>query len=361
MFWKIIRYFFFWFDAERAHYLAMDLLSLAIKIPILNKLLIHSFSFDHPDLHGEFIGMACKNPIGLAAGFDKDGRWLKLLPLLGFGHIELGTVTPFAQEGNAKPRLFRLKKDESIINRMGFNNLGVEQLALRLQEFQKPEGFILGGNIGKNKNTSPEKTVDDYLYCFKILFPYVDYFTINVSSPNTPGLRQLQEKEPLDQLLSSIQQENENQPQPKPLFLKIAPDLENAALDDILEVALKNKLSGIIVSNTSITRPESLKEKQLIHEAGGLSGAAIRELAQSKLEYLVQKSNGSMNFIGVGGIFTASDAIQRMQAGAGWIQIYSGLIYEGPWMVKKIKRGLAEGEWKKRRYQGSRPKAEGRS
>ncbi|MBK9109293.1 MAG: quinone-dependent dihydroorotate dehydrogenase [Saprospiraceae bacterium] len=343
MWWPILKYIFFFFDAERAHYLAMNVMSWSIKIPVVGPLLIRSFTFEHPNLHAELCGMKCKNPIGLAAGFDKDGRWLDLLPLLGFGHIEVGTVTPLSQPGNPKPRLFRLKKDESIINRMGFNNLGVVHLASRLKDFHKPERFIIGGNIGKNKDTPAEKATEDYLICFRTLFPFVDYFTINVSSPNTPGLRQLQEKEPLDQLLSAIQSENLKQLESKPLFLKIAPDLENNALNDILEVVQKNNFSGIIVSNTTITRPDILKEKKYIREAGGLSGKIIRELAESKLEYLKQHADAKLKFIGVGGISSGTDARERLQAGANWIQIYSGLIFKGPWMVRKIKEELVAG------------------
>lgn len=342
MLWQILKYFFFLFDAERAHYLAMNLMSWTIKIPVIGPLLIRSFSFEHPALHSELCGMKCKNPIGLAAGFDKDGRWLELLPLLGFGHIEVGTVTPLPQAGNPKPRLFRLKKDESIINRMGFNNLGVEHLANQLKKFQKPDGFIIGGNIGKNKDTAAEKATEDYLICFRVLFPFVDYFTINVSSPNTPGLRQLQEKEPLDQLLLAIQSENQKQKQSKPLFLKIAPDLENDALDDIIEVVQKNNFSGIIVSNTTVTRSDKLTEKKYIREAGGLSGKIIRELAQSKLQYLKQRAENNLKYIGVGGISSAGDVKERMDIGASWIQIYSGLIFKGPWVVRCIKKELVE-------------------
>lgn len=337
MLWPILKYFFFLFDAERAHYLAMNLMSRSIKFPVVGPLLIRSFSFEHPLLHSELCGMKCKNPIGLAAGFDKDGKWLNLLPLLGFGHIEVGTVTPLPQPGNPQPRLFRLKKDESIINRMGFNNLGVEHLADQLKYFKKPDGFIIGGNIGKNKNTPDEKATEDYLICFRKLFPFVDYFTVNVSSPNTPGLRQLQKKEPLDQLLSAIQSENQKQKQSKPLFLKIAPDLDNEELDDILEVVQRNNFSGIIVSNTTITRPDGLTEKKYLRETGGLSGKTIRELAQSKLQYLKQRADNNIRFIGVGGISNCTDVRERIQAGASWIQIYSGLIFKGPWMVRNIK------------------------
>jgi dihydroorotate dehydrogenase len=339
--WGFLRFFFFLFDAEKAHYLSMNLFSFSLKIPVLNYLLRKSFQYKHQNLITELCGMKSVNPIGLAAGFDKDGRWLDVLAVLGFGHIEVGTVTPLAQAGNPKPRLFRLKKDKSIINRMGFNNEGVDALAKRLSQFKKPEGLIIGGNIGKNKITPPEKAIDDYLYCFKILFDHVDYFAINVSSPNTPGLRQLQDKEPLQLLLSSLQSENKKNVNPKPLFLKIAPDLEESALDDVLEVVLNNQFSGIIVSNTTLERPQTLQEKATATETGGLSGKALTEKANRMLQYLHSKTGDKMMYIGVGGIMNANDAIARMQSGAKWIQIYSGFIYEGPWLVKMIKQEIA--------------------
>ena len=335
--WNFFRFFFFLIDAEKAHYLAMDLLSLGLKIPIVNFLLRKSFQYENKKQQTDICGMKAKNPIGLAAGFDKDGRWLDALSVLGFGHIEVGTVTPLPQSGNPKPRLFRLKKDRSIINRMGFNNEGAEALAKRLSRFSKPDGLIIGGNIGKNKITPAEKAVDDYLYCFKILFEHVDYFAINVSSPNTPGLRQLQDKQPLQELLSSIQAENKSRTNPKPLFLKIAPDLEEPALDDVIEVVLNNQFSGIIVSNTTLDRPPTLLEKEISKESGGLSGKALTVKANNVLKYLHSKTGDKLIYIGVGGIMNATDAIERMQSGASWMQIYSGFIYEGPWMVKKIK------------------------
>lgn len=342
--WNFLRSFFFLFDAERAHYLSMNLFSFALKIPIINYLLKNSFQFEHEKLVTEICGMKANNPLGLAAGFDKNGRWLEALSILGFGHIEVGTVTPLAQTGNPRPRLFRLKKDRSIINRMGFNNAGVEALVKRLREFEKPSGLIIGGNIGKNKTTSTDKAVDDYLYCFRVLFDHVDYFAINVSSPNTPGLRQLQDKEPLQILLSSIQTENKSSKNPKPLFLKIAPDLEGSALDDIVEVVLNNQFSGIIVSNTTLDRPLHLIENNQGKESGGLSGAALTDKANLLLKSLHSKVGDKLVLIGVGGIMNSNDALQRIHSGATWIQIYSGFIYEGPWMVKKIKKSIVMNE-----------------
>jgi len=342
MIWSFARYIFFLWDAETAHHLAMDAFSFCLKIPMVGWILRKSFFYHHPILECNLEGLHCKNPVGLAAGFDKDGKWLDVLSCLGFGHIEVGTVTPKAQDGNPKPRLFRLKKDHSIINRMGFNNGGVEALAQRLQQFKKPAGLIIGGNIGKNKNTPTERAADDYLICFRALYPYVDYFTINVSSPNTPGLRQLQEREPLDQLLSLIQEENQKHVQTKPLFLKIAPDLEDAALVDVMDVVCKNKFTGIIAGNTTISRPSFLNEQETAKEAGGLSGRALKSLAESKLAFLHTHRNDKIHLIAAGGIETGADAIKRLTSGAEWIQVYSGFIYEGPWMVRRIKKEIAK-------------------
>lgn len=339
--WHFIRFFFFQLDAERAHYMALKVLSIVLKIPFLNYYLKQSFHFESEKLKTTFCGMKSNNPIGLAAGFDKDAKWLDVLNVLGFGHIEVGTVTPKPQTGNPRPRLFRLKKDRSIINRMGFNNDGVEAMVNRLKQFKKPEGLIIGGNIGKNKSTAPEEAVNDYLICFKILFDYVDYFTINVSSPNTPGLRQLQDKEPLHNLLSNIQSENKVKLNPKPLFLKIAPDLEESALDDVIEVVIKNHFSGIIVSNTTIDRPLKLIEQKVASESGGLSGAILKHKSTKVLEYLRSRSGNDIHYIGVGGIMNANDALERLRL-AEWIQIYSGFIYEGPWVIKEMKQKILD-------------------
>jgi dihydroorotate dehydrogenase len=338
--WKLLRLFFFLFDAERAHYLAMNLLSIALRIPLVSYLLRKSFQFENQILQTEICGLKAKNPLGLAAGFDKDGRWLDIMPVLGFGHVEVGTVTPVAQEGNPKPRLFRLKKDHSIINRMGFNNMGADALKQRLIKFKKPEGFIVGGNIGKNKNTANENSESDYLYCFQCLADYVDYFAVNVSSPNTPGLRALQSKEPLSRLLNVLQQENKKRNQPRPMFLKIAPDLGEQDLNDVVSVVMDAGFDGIIVCNTTLARPTELIEKKLAEQSGGLSGALLTSKAESVLQYLKKQDNGKLLFIGAGGIMTPEDAKHRMDSGANWIQIYSGFIYEGPWLIKQIKKKL---------------------
>lgn len=338
--WIVFRHLLFCLDAEKAHHLTMGLLSMVLKIPILNSLIIKSFCFEDKNLQIEVCGLKARNPVGLAAGFDKDGKWLQVLSAIGFGHIEVGTVTPLAQTGNPKPRLFRLVKDQSIINRMGFNNAGAEALANRLKKFAKPDGLIIGGNIGKNKSTPPELAIQDYLACFRILFDYIDYFAINVSSPNTPGLRQLQDKEPLDNLLTALQNENRKHHKQKPLFLKIASDLEAPALDDILDVVIKNRFSGIIVSNTTLDRPENLQDKKTAAESGGLSGAILTDKANHVLKYLHSKSKDQLIYIGVGGIMDPEDAKERIQSGATWIQLYAGFIYNGPWLIKKINKEL---------------------
>ncbi len=282
--------------------------------------------------------MKFSNPVGLAAGFDKNGRYLNAMAVLGFSHIEVGTITPKAQPGNPKPRLFRLVKSRALINRMGFNNDGVEVLAQRLSQ-KRPEGLVVGANIGKNKDTPLENATSDYLISFKRLYSLVDYFTVNVSSPNTPGLRTLQEKEPLTNLLSTLQ---ENNPAGKPVFLKIAPDLTTQQLDEIVEIILATKLAGVIATNTTITR-DDLKEPTSEVEsigAGGLSGFPVLDISVGVVAYLKKKSADQFAIIGVGGIEDEVSAQKHLDAGADLVQVYSGLIYTGPSLVKKILKGL---------------------
>ncbi|HRG33029.1 MAG TPA: quinone-dependent dihydroorotate dehydrogenase [Saprospiraceae bacterium] len=338
MIWRVLKRFFFLFDPERAHYLSMDLLAFGMKIPVISYFLKKSFKFEHPQLSREVDGLVYKNPVGLAAGFDKDGRWLNLLQDLGFGSIEVGTVTPLPQEGNPKPRLFRLVKDESIINRMGFNNEGVEKLVKRLKKFKETKNVIIGGNIGKNKATPNQKAVEDYLICFRTLFDHVDYFVVNVSSPNTANLRSLQEREPLLHLLSAIQKENLIHSNPKPIYLKIAPDLSQEAVEEIIQVVKETGINGLVLCNTTIRRPEYLKETELLKETGGLSGKAVRQFTDEVLQWV--RAEKSFTIIAVGGILDPEDAINKVKQGADLIQIYSGMIYRGPWMVRKIKEGL---------------------
>lgn len=351
MFWSLLKSFFFLFNPERAHYLSMNLFSVALKIPILSYFLKKSFTHRNNHLEKTVDGIVYKNPIGLAAGFDKDGKWLHLLSSLGFGFIEVGTVTPKPQVGNNKPRLFRLIKDLGIINRMGFNNEGVDALISRLKKFNTNKKVIIGGNIGKNKNTPNEDAINDYLFCFEKLFHYVDYFVINVSSPNTPNLRNLQDKEPLFELLSQIQLLNKSYSFPKPIYLKIAPDLNNQALSEIIDVVINTKINGIVATNTTIQRPSELKEIDILGEQGGLSGLPVQKLSNKILTEL--NKNKQFTIISVGGVVSVSDVIFKFNHGADLVQIYSGLIYEGPWFIKKILNSLSKLSSKELNEKGS--------
>jgi dihydroorotate dehydrogenase len=279
--------------------------------------------------------------VGLAAGFDKDGKYYSDMAALGFGFIEIGTVTPRPQDGNPAPRLFRLPDDHALINRMGFNNDGVAAMVKRLQQ-PRPAGLIIGGNIGKNKDTSNEKAHEDYLICFEALFDYVDYFVVNVSSPNTPNLRELQEKEPLTKLLQILQNKNQEKKHPKPILLKIAPDLTNEQLLDIIDIIKTTKTAGIIATNTTVSRENLRTPDSQITDigAGGLSGAPLTERSTEVIRFLYQHSQGSIPIIAVGGIKSATDAKEKLAAGAVLVQLYTGLIYEGPSLVKRILKEL---------------------
>lgn len=338
MYKLLLKPFFFLFNPESAHHLTLALFRTALAFPGLGYLIRRFYQFDHPNLRQELFGLSFKNPIGLAAGFDKNGEHFQTMSALGFGFIEVGTVTPRPQVGNPKPRLFRLPHDEALINRMGFNNDGVDALVKNLQK-PRPEGLIIGGNIGKNKDTLNEQAVEDYTICFEKLFPYVDYFVVNVSSPNTPGLRALQDKEPLTQLLQTLQDLNRQKPTPKPILLKIAPDLTDAQLDDIVEIVQTTGIAGVIATNTTISR-EGLKTNTEAIGAGGLSGQPMRARATEVIRYLREKSGDPLVIIGVGGIASEEDAIEKLAAGASLVQIYTGLIYEGPMLVKRINKGL---------------------
>jgi dihydroorotate dehydrogenase len=278
--------------------------------------------------------------VGLAAGFDKNGEFIEELANFGFGFIEVGTVTPLPQPGNDKPRMFRLPADEALINRMGFNNKGVEVLARKLQSVKR-DGLIIGGNIGKNKNTPNEDAVSDYIKCFDALFDVVDYFVVNVSSPNTPGLRALQEKEPLKNILYTLQQRNKKNDISRPILLKIAPDLTNEQLDDIVEIVQGTGIAGVIASNTTISRDNLKSPENIKNETGGLSGKPLTKRSTEVIRYLSEKSNKSFPIIGVGGIHSAKDAQEKLKAGASLVQIYTGFIYEGPGLVKQILTSLA--------------------
>ena len=333
----------FLLSPEKAHYTTLGLFRVAIQIPLIGRMIRKSFKFEHPRLEKELFGLTFKNPIGLAAGFDKDARYINTMKNLGFGFYEIGTVTPRPQIGNPKPRLFRLDKDDALINRMGFNNLGVEAAVRSLKQIRRHD-LIIGGNIGKNKDTPNINAVEDYLICFEKLFDHVDYFVVNVSSPNTPGLRSLQAKEPLQHLLSKIQEANLKKSSPKPILLKISPDLNHHQLDDILEIVRSGTIDGIIACNTTIAREGLSTASQKIESIGngGLSGNPVREKSTQVIRYLHTKSKGSIPIIGVGGINDVDSAIEKLEAGASLIQIYTGLIYRGPALISQIKRALTK-------------------
>ncbi len=326
---------FFLLEPERAHSVAMSLLQTVLALPGVKALLHKRFTVTNRLLETEAFGLKFPNPVGLAAGFDKNADYVDELETLGFGFIEIGTVTPKPQPGNPKPRMFRFPADKGIINRMGFNNKGVDYALGNLQK--RTSKVIVGGNIGKNKVTPNEDALNDYLINFEILFPVVDYFVVNVSSPNTPGLRDLQDKEPLMRILIALQDENRKKPAPKPILLKIAPDLTNNQLDDIIEIFHETGIDGIIATNTTISR-DGLSEPTT--EAGGLSGAPLAKRATEVIRYLVSRSNGKIPVVGVGGIFNAADAIEKLEAGAVLVQVFTGFVYEGPGMIARINRGI---------------------
>ena len=340
--YKLIRSILFLFNPEKVHYLTASLINISLKIPGMKSLWNALFLVDNPKLKKTVFGLEFKNPVGLAAGFDKNASMFNDLAYCGFGFIEIGTITPKAQPGNDKPRLFRLKEDGGIINRMGFNNDGVDVAIENLKK--NNTSILIGGNIGKNKVTPNENATDDYVYSFNKLFDYVDYFVVNVSSPNTPNLRELQEKEPLKQLLVSIQEQNALKVSKKPILLKIAPDLTNEQLDDIIEIIEEIKLDGVIATNTTISRDNLKTSKEIVDEigAGGLSGKPVKNRSTEVIKYLATKSNKSFPIIGVGGIHSAEDAIEKLEAGADLIQLYTGFIYEGPALVKKINKAILQ-------------------
>jgi dihydroorotate dehydrogenase len=320
----------------------MRQLDRAYSIAPIRFLLKRSYQKKSASLHRKLWGIDFPNPVGLAAGFDKDAKHIDALACLGFGFIEIGTLTPKAQDGNPAPRLFRLPTDKALINRMGFNNGGVDAAVLRLQ--QRKERIIIGGNIGKNKITPNEEAYKDYEYNVKALHAVVDYFVVNVSSPNTPGLRELQEKAPLMDLLHKVQAVNKALPNPKPVLLKIAPDLTDTQLDDIIEIVAATQIDGIVATNTTIDRSQLQTPASEVEAigAGGLSGKPVTARSTEVIRYIHQKTNGTIPMIAVGGIFTAADAIEKLNAGASLVQVYTGFIYEGPGMVKRICNGLLQ-------------------
>ncbi|QMU27972.1 quinone-dependent dihydroorotate dehydrogenase [Adhaeribacter radiodurans] len=340
MYKPLIRPLLFQIDPEQIHDLSYPVIKTAFKLPFAAQLGKNIFRVDYPALEREVFGLKFPNPVGLAAGFDKDARLVDEFENFGFGFLEIGTLTPMPQPGNEKPRLFRLPKDQAIINRMGFNNRGVEVAAHRLRN--RRGNIIIGGNIGKNKVTPNEQALKDYLYCFDALYEVVDYFVVNVSSPNTPDLRALQDKEPLQHLLSELQNRNQSKLKAKPLLLKIAPDLNQNQLDDIIQIAVDTQLSGIIATNTTISRDNLLTNQAqvLAMGAGGLSGKPLTQRSTEIIRYLRQHLPPAIRLIGVGGIMTAEDALEKLDAGADLIQLYTGFIYEGPGLVRQINQAL---------------------
>jgi dihydroorotate dehydrogenase len=337
--YKLIKPLLFQFDPETIHYVVTGALRRVNRIWGVKSLFKNLYQLEDKRLVREVLGLKFKNPIGLAAGFDKNASMIEELAEFGFGFIEIGTVTPLPQPGNEKPRMFRLPQDDALINRMGFNNQGVDVVAARLKQVNR-KGLIIGGNIGKNKLTPNEDAVSDYIKCFDRLFDVVDYFVVNVSSPNTPGLRELQEKEPLKHILNTLQQRNNKNQVSRPILLKIAPDLTNSQLDDIIEIVMETKIAGVIATNTTISRDDLLSSENLKKESGGLSGKPLTARSTEVIRYLSEHSNKSFVIIGVGGIHSPEDAIEKIQAGASLIQLYTGFIYEGPGLVKRILKGL---------------------
>lgn len=344
--YKLLRKILFWFDPEDVHYFSMNALTFAKYIPGFKSVMNPAISRDQL-LAKNIFNLTFINPVGLAAGFDKNARYLNEIEMLGFGAVEIGTVTPKPQSGNDKPRLFRIPENCAIINRMGFNNDGVKVIAKRLSLWRasnRKTKLIIGGNIGKNKLTPNNEAWKDYEICFRELFDFVDYFVVNVSSPNTPGLRELQEKDSLSKILSHLQTINRQGSSPKPLLLKIAPDLSTPQIDDIISLALEIQLDGLVATNTTITRDELTgipQEKINSIGSGGLSGKPLKNKSTAIVKYIHEKTGGKIPVIASGGIFNAEDAKEKFDAGASLIQVWTGFIYEGPRIVKNICRGLA--------------------
>jgi dihydroorotate dehydrogenase len=336
----LIRPLLFLLDPEKAHYFTFNALKFCLKLPGMGIFFRFYYKVKDKRLEKEVFGIKFPNPVGLGAGLDKDAILTDELGELGFGFIEIGTLTPKPQAGNDQPRLFRLKNDQALINRMGFNNKGVESAVSRLRN--RKSRVIIGGNIGKNKVTPNEEAIKDYEICFEALFDHVDYFVVNVSSPNTPGLRALQEKEPLKALLSHLKSKNAAKPKLKPILLKIAPDLSNEQLDDIIEIVKEVKLDGVIATNTTISREGLLTDKAIVEKAGmgGLSGLPLAKRSTEVIRYLHAKSGGSFPIIGIGGIHSEADALEKLAAGASLIQLYTGFIYEGPSLIKRINKAI---------------------
>ncbi len=338
--YSFIKWFLFRFDPEKVHYFTFGLLRFWLSVPFVRPIWRKLYVLNHPALETTVAGITFPNPVGLAAGFDKNALMINQLADCGFGFIEIGTVTPVGQEGNPKPRLFRLVEDEAVINRMGFNNDGAEVIVDRLKQL-KPN-CIVGGNIGKNKVTPNEEATSDYLKSYTALEPYVDYFVVNVSSPNTPNLRELQDKAPLTELLNTLMTKRSEIGSSKPIFLKIAPDLTDSQLDDIVDIVQTTGIAGVIATNTTIDRSGLKTDKQRIEDigAGGVSGKPVKQRSTEVIRYLARRSENRFPIIGVGGIHSAEDALEKLEAGASLVQIYTGFIYEGPAIVKRINKAI---------------------
>ena len=335
MYKVFIKPILFLFDPEWVHHTVFSTLKLIHRIPGMGNLIKRFYQVKDQRLERKLFGLTFPNPVGLAAGFDKDAKLYKELSNFGFGFIEIGTLTPKPQPGNPKKRLFRLPEDGGLINRMGFNNEGVEAAIERLK---RNKGILIGGNIGKNKLTPNEEAVSDYVQCFEALFPHVDYFVVNVSSPNTPNLRALQDKEPLTHLLQTLKDLNHSKSKPKPILLKIAPDLTEEQLVDIIDIITSVKIDGVIATNTTLSR-EGLHSKNK-SEMGGLSGKPVTKKSTEVIRFLHKKSKNAFPIIGVGGIHSPKDAIEKLEAGASLVQLYTGFVYEGPGVVKKINKAI---------------------
>lgn len=338
----LLRPLFFLFDPEKIHHFTFSLIKISSKIPGITALFRNLYAIEDKKLERNVLGLTFKNPVGLAAGFDKNAVLFNELSNFGFGFIEIGTVTPKAQVGNPKKRLFRLQADKGIINRMGFNNEGLESA---ISQLKKNKGkLIIGGNIGKNTETLPKDYTQDYVTCFEALHPFVDYFVLNVSCPNVGSHAKLNDRDYLEELIGAVQQINNTFPTQKPIVLKIAPDLNTVQLDEIVDLVLTTKLDGVIASNTSVDRSglkTPIEELEAIGN-GGVSGQPIKEKSTQVIKYLADKSNKAFPIIGVGGVHSAEDALEKLDAGASLVQIYTGFIYEGPSLIKKINKAILE-------------------
>lgn len=342
--YKLARHILFNLDAEEAHYFSMGMMKSLSGPTLFRRIISSRYNGKKAEDPIELFGLKFRNRVGLAAGFDKNAKYLPQLALLGFGAVEIGTVTPLPQAGNEKKRLFRLPKDKALINRMGFNNAGMDAIAGSLKHFKQHDksGLIIGGNIGKNKSTPNEEAWLDYEKCFKALYPYVDYFVVNVSSPNTPGLRELQDKDALHKILTGLQHINKEIPVSRPILLKIAPDLSEYQVDQVVDLAIEINLNGLVVSNTTVSRDNLKTDPATVEKTGqgGLSGKPLFEKSTALLKYIYERSAGKIPLIASGGIFSAEDAKAKIKAGATLVQVWTGFIYEGPSIASKITMGL---------------------